>query len=160
MNNINNSNSDNSNNNNLKGSDSKINKNSPKDLYIPERKTVTPIFTNKAINMYNNNKYMKYVLTDKNQKNYSLEKLNEINSYFFKNLKNENNVSKLNFLYINTDFLKNKENNLLGKSNSKFTGKSVQNYHIKNNVFLPNLSERMKSKLPRYERQLNGFILG
>lgn len=150
----------NSNNNHLKSSDSKINKNSQNDLYIPERKTVTPVFTNKAINMCNNNEYMKYILTDKNQKNYSLEKLNEINSYFFKNLKNENNVNKLNFLYINTDFLKNKENNLLGKSNSKFTGKSVQNYHIKNNVFLPNLSERMKSKLPRYERQLNGFILG
>ena len=61
---------------------------------------------------------------------------------------------------MNTDFLINKENNLLGNSNHNFVGKSVKNYHIKNNVFLPSLSDRMKAKVPRYQRQINGFILG
>ena len=66
--------------------------------------------------------------------------------------------NKLNYLYINTDDLKNKENYLYG-TNYKFIGKSLKNYQTKNNVFLPNLSERMKEKPPRYERQFNGFIL-
>ena len=68
------------------------------------------------------------------------------------------NFNKLNYLYINTDDLKNKENYLYG-TNYKFIGKSLKNYQAKNNVFLPNLSERMKEKPPRYERQFNGFIL-
>lgn len=68
------------------------------------------------------------------------------------------NFNKLNYLYINTDDLKNKENYLYG-TNYKFIGKSLKNYQTKNNVFLPNLSERMKEKPPRYERQFNGFIL-
>lgn len=66
--------------------------------------------------------------------------------------------NKLNYLYINTDDLKNKENYLYG-TNNKFIGKSLKNYQTKNNVFLPNLTKRMKEKPPRYERQFNGFIL-
>ena len=66
--------------------------------------------------------------------------------------------NKLNYLYINTDDLKNKENYLYG-TNYKFIGKSLKNYQTKNNIFLPNLTERIKEKPPRYERQFNGFIL-
>ncbi len=54
--------------------------------------------------------------------------------------------------------LENKGNFLMGNNNN-FIGKSVKNYQTKNNVFLPNLSLRLKSKLPRYERQSDGFIL-
>ena len=69
-----------------------------------------------------------------------------------------NKLNKLNYLYINTDDLRNKENYLYG-TNYKFIGKSLKNYQTKNNIFLPNLSKRIKEKPPRYERQFNGFIL-
>jgi len=150
-----NNNASNNKNNNLEG---KI-KNSKKTLNISEINSVEPFFTNKTIkgNIYNN-KFLKYTFTD-NRNNYSSEKINHINSYFFKSHKNRIKKSRLNLLYINTDFLKDKENHLLGKGNN-FIGKTIKNYHTKTNVFLPNLSERMKNKLPRYERQENGFILG
>ena len=57
-----------------------------------------------------------------------------------------------------TDLLENKGNYLYGNNNN-FIGKVFKNYQTKNNVFLPNLSLRIKSKLPRYERQSDGFIL-
>ena len=90
--------------------------------------------------------------------NFSSDKDKEINSYYFKNHKNEKKNKKVNLFYMDTDFLKNKGNYLYGNNNN-FVGKSIKNYHTKNNVFLPNLSLRIKFKLPRYERQLDGFVL-
>ena len=95
--------------------------------------------------------------------------MNTIDSLFNNNTININNkdnndnnkknkINKLNFLYMNTDFLKNKENYLYGTTN-KFVGKRLKTYQTKNNVFLPNLAERIKDSRPRYQRQTNGFIL-
>ena len=113
-----------------------------------EKKIIIPLFTNNTIvgTILNSSKNEMY----RNKHNFSLEN--------FRNSNNHRKRNRLNLFYMNTDSLKNKENYLLGNSNN-FIGKTLKNYQTKNNIYLPNLSERMKRILPRPERQSNGFIL-
>ena len=120
-----------------------------------EIKIKIPLFTNNTIIGTILNSSQKEI--NKNKFDFSLEKIKE-DSYYFKNSNNDIKRNKLNLFYMNSDSLKNKENYLLG-NNHNFIGKSLKNYQTKNNVFLPNLSERMKKTLSRSERQSKGFIL-
>ena len=118
-----------------------------------------PLFTNNSINQsIINTTIIKNNLIDQ-KINTSPDRTNCINSLYFKNIKNQKmNNKKINLLFIKPDFLENKGNYLYG-NNHNFIGKPLKTYQTKNNVFLPNLSLRLKAKLPRYERQLDGFII-
>ena len=118
-----------------------------------DTKKANPLFNNNMIlkNLTNNTFY------DNKEKQLGLysENRKEINSYYFNNKKKRN---KINLFIMDTGFLKDKGNYLYGNNNN-FIGKSMRNYQTKNNIFLPNLTLRLKSKLPRYERQSRGFII-
>lgn len=140
-----------------------IQDNNKEKKYINDKQNSNIILKNtskkkldKSAQLLSDNGVKENMKKDLNQRknNISFEKTKEINSYHYK----EKAFNKLNLFYIDADFLKIKGNYLFGNNNN-FLGKCIKNYQTKNNVFLPNLSLRIKSKHPRYDRQLDGFIL-
>ena len=76
-----------------------------------------------------------------NNKKYCITGLNEKEKN--KNLKRNDNLINSNS-YTRTNF---------------FRSSSINNCIMKNNIYLPNMTSRLKNSMPRYQRQNNGFIL-
>ena len=92
--------------------------------------------------------------------------LNQFQSLSYKNiinskLKNNSSISKENKLLINSISLE--KIKILNNSNvanrNAFTERLVHDYEIKKNIFLPNIKQRLKSSIPRYERNNNNIFL-
>lgn len=69
---------------------------------------------------------------------------------------NSRNSSELNFSNINSKFIKTSKNNSVRKKGI-FNSSPVKNYFLRNNIRLPEITQRMKKKIPRNERETNGF---
>ena len=114
---------------------------------------------------FNNNRIINKKMEKENRsidelkKNEEKSKINPLftNNEIIQNLKNNTIYDKNKKFSISSE--KRKEINYLYGNNNNFVGKSTKNYQTKNNVFLPNLTLRLKSLLPRYERQSGGFII-
>ena len=57
-----------------------------------------------------------------------------------------------------------RRNDIIINSNSYagskfFRSSSINNCIMKNNIYLPSMTNRLKNSMPRYQRQNNGFIL-
>ena len=131
-------------------------------------------------------KLKKYYSFNNPKKNISLK--SETNdSYIQNNSQNTKNILNLNNYIINTN-PRNKKNNKksypfalsyneqnrnninenlsrnefeLYSSNSKksYRSSSINNYDMKNNIYLPSIIDRLKKSLPRYQRQHNGLLV-
>ena len=76
------------------------------------------------------------------------------------NIKNQSNLN--NYLS-NSKKIKSKEedeiNSISNNSRGHFRRTTINKYIMKNNIFLPSITNRLKNNLPRYERQTEGFLL-
>ena len=77
------------------------------------------------------------------------------------NIKNQSNL--INNYLSNSKKIKSKEENgiksISNNIRGHFRSTTVNNCIMKNNIFLPSISNRLKYNLPRYERQNEGFLL-
>ena len=144
---------------------------SNKNIYISSEENKTS-----KINIYNlKNYYLKknpkniYAVKSesniikKNKKNFDI--LINLSNYK-KEIDNKNNNKKYCITGLN-EKEKNKNgrrNDIIINSNSYagskfFRSSSINNCIMKNNIYLPSMTNRLKNSMPRYQRQNNGFIL-
>lgn len=155
----------------------KLEKDKNKQINSPSKIT-KDLFSNKNIYLYSGqNEDTKKILSkikyfypsNKSSKIYSLNNSSEIISKTVKNIntsKNSNNGSlihtKLKLTNLN-DLNSKKDSDIINtdRSNTKgyFRSTTVNNYIMKNNIFLPSLANRIKNNLPRYIRQNDGFLI-
>ena len=155
----------------------KLEKDKNKQINSPSKIT-KDLFSNKNIYLYSGqNEDTKKILSkikyfypsNKSSKIYSLNNSSEIISKTIKNIntsKNSNNGSlihtKLKLTNLN-DLNSKKDSDIINtdRSNTKgyFRSTTVNNYIMKNNIFLPSLANRIKNNLPRYIRQNDGFLI-
>ena len=132
-------------------------------------------------------KLKKYYSYHKPKKNLSIQNENEtnFNSDHKNDNHNSNNITNLNSYILNTINLKHNEidylnglnegnnyKNHLNKNRSRnecdlcqnnnrkcYRSSSINNYSMKNNIYLPSITNRLKNSLPRNQRQDSGFLL-
>ncbi len=104
---------------------------------------------------------------EQNSSNYS-RNTNDFNSYVMISNTNKNKKSNnyKNTLSDNEQSKEEKTNELninefevYPKYGKIFRSSSINNCIMKNNIYLPNIMDRMKNCLPRYQRENNGFLL-
>ena len=113
-----------------------------------------------------NEKKKSHINIFKKEKHKRKSNLNQFESLSYKNiinskLKNNSTISKENKLLINSislDKIKFLNNSNLENRNA-FTERLVHDYEIKKNIYLPNIIQRLKSSIPRYERNNNKICL-
>lgn len=78
------------------------------------------------------------------------------NTINFQNGSKENEQSK-NDLNINVS--RNEPGLYPNNIRNSYRSSSINNYFMKNNIYLPSIINRLKNNLPRYQRENNGFLL-
>ena len=158
-------------------SPTKITKNllSNKNIYIfsEQNENIKKIIS-KLKKYYSYNKPHK-IFSIKSESNISNENQNisvnsrnqsNINNYIINantiNLKKKfNNDYCLSYIIENDDNDLNKNDFELNQNNNRkcFKSSSIKNYVMKNNIYLPSITDRIKNNLPRYQRGNNGFLV-
>ena len=158
-------------------SPTKITKNllSNKNIYIfsEQNENIKKIIS-KLKKYYSYNKPHK-IFSIKSESNISNENQNSsvnsrnqsnINNYIINantiNLKKKfNNDYCLSYIIENDDNDLNKNDFELNQNNNRkcFKSSSIKNYVMKNNIYLPSITDRIKNNLPRYQRGNNGFLV-
>lgn len=122
-----------------------------------------------SINKFSNHSQNIYILSNKTIK---LKKQRNINPIFLNEQKNEDILKKTLLtekdkndkkIYNNTE--QNKDNNYELDQNPDesnyqgyyFHSNAIKDVHMKNNIYLPKIIDRMKYNIPRNERDKNGF---
>ena len=93
----------------------------------------------------NNNENDTMNISD-NSINNNKNKINILKNY----LTNTNNLNTLS----EKEFFSDRTNNKV-----KYRSSTINNCFMKNNIFLPSITHRIKNNLPRYNRQSDGFLL-
>ena len=149
----------------------KIEKEKLKELITPTKITKN-LFYNKNIYLYSGkdeqakNFLKKLQNLKKSSKQISLNNDIDIfntpnNSLKTLDIKNQSNL--INNYLSNSKKIKSKEddeiNSISNNSRGYFRSTTINNCIMKNNIFLPSITNRLKNNLPRYERQNEGFLL-
>ena len=149
----------------------KIEKEKLKELITPTKITKN-LFYNKNIYLYSGkdeqakNFLKKLQNLKKSSKQISLNNDIDIfntpnNSLKTLDIKNQSNL--INNYLSNSKKIKSKEddeiNSISNNSGGYFRSTTINNCIMKNNIFLPSITNRLKNNLPRYERQNEGFLL-
>ena len=151
----------------------KIEKEKLKKLITPTKITKN-LFFNKNIYLYSgeDEKAKKFLKKIQNLKksskqislNYDIDIFNTpTNSSKTLNIKNQTNP--INNYLSNSKKIKTKEedeelNSIINNNRGgHFRSTTINNCIMKNNIFLPSITNRLKNNLPRYERQNKGFLL-
>ena len=82
----------------------------------------------------------------KNSNNYYVSALSE-------NEKSKNDIKDSNM--INNEY----EFDLFKNNKMCYRSSSIKNYVMKNNIYLPSITNRLKNNLPRYQREINGLLV-
>ena len=149
----------------------KIEKEKLKELITPTKITKN-LFYNKNIYLYSGkdeqakNFLKKLQNLKKSSKQISLNNDIDIfntpnNSLKTLDIKNQSNL--INNYLSNSKKIKSKEddeiNSISNNSRGYFRSTTINNCIMKNNIFLPSITNRLKNNSPRYERQKEGFLL-
>lgn len=151
----------------------KLEKEKLKELITPTKITKN-LFFNKNIYLFSekDEKAKKFLKKIQNLKksskqislNYDIDIFNTPNnSLKTLNIKNQTNL--INNYLTNSKRIKSKEieddeiNTISNNSRGHFRSTTINNCIMKNNIFLPSITNRLKNNLPRYERQNEGFLL-
>ena len=149
----------------------KIEKEKLKELITPTKITKN-LFYNKNIYLYSGkdeqakNFLKKLQNLKKSSKqislNYDIDIFNTPNNSL-KTLDIKNQSNLINNYLSNSKKIKSKEddeiNSISNNSRGYFRSTTINNCIMKNNIFLPSITNRLKNNLPRYERQNEGFLL-
>ena len=128
-------------------------------------------------------KLRKYYSYNKPSKILSLKSESNISNYEQNSSKNSRNISNLNSYMMNANTLNLKNNNnckialsendqtnnehdinknefeLYPHNGKIFRSSSINNCIMKNNIYLPSITNRLKNSLPRYQREINGLLV-
>ncbi len=81
---------------------------------------------------------------------------NTKSNLFNKNIINSKNIK----IIIDTNSKNNNDvNSELTNSKKHFRSSTINNCIMKNNIFLPDITSRLKNNIPRYYRQSEGFLI-
>ena len=146
---------------------SSLEKEKNKEIISPTKLT-QKLFYNQSIYFYSGNnedtkkfiKKLKIANKDNNNKN----NIKTIPSNLLKDEKPKNNIKNNITLFNFKNNSKNisfnqKEDNISSDRKGPFKVTGINNCLMKNNIFLPSLTSRLKNKMPRFYRQNNGFLL-
>lgn len=154
----------------------KLEKDKNKQINSPSKITKN-LFSNKNIYLYSGeNEDTKKILSkikyfypsNKSSKIYSSNNDSEIISKTVKNINTSKNSNNGNIIHTklkitNLNDLNSKKDSGINteriNTRGYFRSTTVNNYIMKNNIFLPSLSNRIKNNLPRYIRQNEGFLI-
>ena len=144
---------------------------SNKNIYISSEENKTSKKNIYNLKNYYLNKNPKNINAVKSESNIIKKNKNNFDilinlSNYKKELDNKNNNKKYCITGLN-EKEKNKNgrrNDIIINSNSYagskfFRSSSINNCIMKNNIYLPSMTNRLKNSMPRYQRQNNGFIL-
>ena len=129
----------------------------PHQKYSTSNKRIIDIIETKYNPIINSTK--KNEKLKKNIYLFSNNNLSEKDLLFSKILsksKNSRNNSEINYSKNNSKIIKTIKNNSIRKIGI-FNSSPINNYFLRNNIRLPEITQRMKSKIPRNEREINGF---
>ena len=129
----------------------------PHQKYSTSNKRIIDIIETKYNPIINSTK--KNEKLKKNIYLFSNNNISEKDLLFSKILsKNKNSRNDLEINYSNNNYkiIKTVKNNSIRK-NGIFNSSPINNYFLRNNIRLPGITQRMKSKIPRNEREINGF---
>ena len=128
-------------------------------------------------------KLRKYYSYNKPSKILSLKSESNISNNEQNSSKNSRNISNLNSYMMNANTLNLKNNNnckialsendqtnnehdinknefeLYPHNGKIFRSSSINNCIMKNNIYLPSITNRLKNSLPRYQREINGLLV-
>ena len=146
---------------------SSLEKEKNKDLISPTKIT-QKLFYNQNIYFYseNNENSKKFLNKIKNPNNKNLtNNANNIKVIDSNSLNNDksnimnNNMIIQNYKSSSKDISLEKDDDLISDTKGPFRATSLNNCLMKNNIFLPSLTNRLKNNMPRFYRQNDGFLL-
>ena len=137
-----------------------------KKYNLPNKTIIDLIETKYNPNIINNKKEKPkkniYLFSSELNENNISENSSLKDLFFLKNLKNISNRNKSNIKnYNNSEIINSINNNKSKRRKGIFNSKCINNFYLRNNIRLPEITQRMKFKIPRNEREKHGFkIIG